>query len=132
MIHRIIAVGRLRERHWQEAAEEYTRRLLPYARVEQIEIPEARIHRRPSEERIGLAQEGSSILERLSGHLGPVVALERTGRSMDSLELAGWLEGEVLGGTGAVAWVIVGPAGLDPSVLRRAEMLLSLSRCCVG
>jgi len=32
MIIRIIAVGRLRERYWQEAAADYARRIRPYAR----------------------------------------------------------------------------------------------------
>ena len=40
---RIIAVGRLRERHWQEAAADYARRIRPYARLEIEEVAEARL-----------------------------------------------------------------------------------------
>jgi 23S rRNA (pseudouridine1915-N3)-methyltransferase len=43
MIHRIVAVGKLREKHWQDAAFDYARRLRPYARLETVEVPEARI-----------------------------------------------------------------------------------------
>ena len=39
LILRFIAVGRLRERYWQEAAADFTRRLRPYARLEMVEIP---------------------------------------------------------------------------------------------
>ena len=34
----IVAVGRLKERHWREAAEEYLKRLTPYASVQIAEV----------------------------------------------------------------------------------------------
>jgi 23S rRNA (pseudouridine1915-N3)-methyltransferase len=43
LIIRIIAVGRLREKYWQDAAADFSRRLRPYARLELIEVPEAHI-----------------------------------------------------------------------------------------
>jgi len=67
MIHKIVAVGKLREKHWQDAVSDYARRLRPYARVEMMEIAEARIPERasPAKERVALDQEASAILERL-------------------------------------------------------------------
>ncbi|NLJ23779.1 MAG: 23S rRNA (pseudouridine(1915)-N(3))-methyltransferase RlmH, partial [Methanothrix soehngenii] len=38
MILRIIAVGRLRESYWQDAAADYIRRLRPYARLDMVEV----------------------------------------------------------------------------------------------
>ena len=65
---RIIAVGRLRERHWQDAAADYARRIRPYARLEIEEVAEARLKDRASaaEEKKAMQEEGRAILERLA------------------------------------------------------------------
>lgn len=130
MIMRILAVGKLREKHWQDAAYDYARRLRPYARLEIGEIPEARIPQDASlaEEEIAMSQDAFAIHERLSRHSGPVVVLDRKGRAMDSLELARWLQTGLLEGRNEIAWVIGGPLGLASSVLDRADLVLSLSR----
>lgn len=130
MIIRIIAVGRLRERHWKEAAADYSRRIRPYARLEIEEVAEARLKDGASaaEEKKAMQEEGRAILERLKGHEGVVVALDRQGRSLDSLQMAAWLEGMILEGRGDVAYVIGGPLGLAPEALQRAECRLSFSR----
>ena len=36
----VVCVGRLKERHWRDAADEYLKRLTPYARVSVVEIPD--------------------------------------------------------------------------------------------
>ena len=130
MIHKIVAVGKLREKHWQDAASDYTRRLRPYARMETVEVAEARIpeNASPAEERKAMDQEAATILEKLKRHSGPVVVLDRQGRSLDSKELAAWLEARLLEGQGETAWVIGGPLGLAPPVLQRADLVLSFSR----
>jgi 23S rRNA (pseudouridine1915-N3)-methyltransferase len=46
---------------------------------------------------------------------------------MDSLEMARWLEAGLLEGRNEIAWVIGGPLGLASSVLKRADLVLSLS-----
>jgi 23S rRNA (pseudouridine1915-N3)-methyltransferase len=130
MILRIIAVGRLRERYWQDAVADYLRRLVPYGRIEIIEVPEARTPEEASaaKEEKAMAQEAEGILSRLKKQDGPVVALDRRGKALDSLELASWLEKQLLEGPTSVTWIIGGPLGLDPSVLRRADLVLSFSR----
>ena len=127
---RITAVGRLRERHWQEAAAEYARRIRPYARLEVEEVAEARLKDGASqaEEKKAMQEEGRAILERLAGHEGMVVALDREGRSLNSLQMAGWLEKMILEGQKEVAFVIGGPLGLAPEGLERAGGRLSFSK----
>lgn len=130
MILRIIAVGRLRERYWQDAVADYISRLRPYGRVEIIEISEARIpeNASPAKEEKAMAQEGEGILARLKKQDGPVVALDRKGKALDSLELADWLGKQLLNGPATISWIIGGPLGLDPIVLKRADLVLSFSR----
>jgi 23S rRNA (pseudouridine1915-N3)-methyltransferase len=127
---RIIAVGRLRERHWQEAAAEYARRIRPYSRLEVEEVAEARLKdgASPAEEKKAMLEEGRAILERLAGHEGVVVALDRQGRSLDSLQMAAWMERMILEGRKEAALVIGGPLGLAPDVLERAGCRLSFSK----
>ena len=130
MIIKIIAVGKLREKHWQDGVADYARRLRPLAKLEMIEISEARIPESasPAEEAMALFREGEGICEKLSRHNGPVIALDRQGKALDSPELAAWLQGQILEGKGEMAWLIGGPLGLAPAVLDRADLVLSFSR----
>jgi 23S rRNA (pseudouridine1915-N3)-methyltransferase len=123
-------VGKLKEKHWQDAVSDYAHRLRPYVRLEMVQIPEARIPERasPAEERIALEEEASDILERLKDHDGPVIVLDRQGIALDSLQLSAWLKTRALEGGNEMAWVIGGPLGLASSVLERADLILSFSR----
>jgi 23S rRNA (pseudouridine1915-N3)-methyltransferase len=129
MIIRIIAVGRIRERYWQDALADYERRLRPYSRLEVVEVPEARIPEGASaaQERISLDQEAESILGRMKGHTGPVIILDRRGQALDSLQLAAWLEANILEGQKETQWVIGGPRGLSSKLIERADLVLSFS-----
>ncbi len=129
MIIRIIAVGKLRETYWHGGVADYARRLQPYARVEIIEIPDVRVpeNASPADEAKVVAKEGDVILERLRRHTGIVVALDRHGKTPDSLELAGWLEKQMLDGQKEIAWIIGGPLGLAEQVISRADLVLSFS-----
>lgn len=134
MILKIITVGRLREKYWQDALSDYIRRLQPYARLDIIEIPESRIPESASsaEEEKAMAQEAEGILTRLKRkgkeQEGPVVVLDRRGKALDSLELADWLGKQLLEGPAEIIWIIGGPLGLHSSILKRADLVLSFSR----
>lgn len=82
----------------------------------------------PAEEKKAMQEEGRAIIERLKDHRGPVVALNRLGKSLDSLQIGEWLNRMVLDGRTELAFVIGGPLGLAPEVLGRAEMTLSFSK----
>jgi 23S rRNA (pseudouridine1915-N3)-methyltransferase len=130
LILRIIAVGRLREKYWQDAAADFGLRLRPYARLELIEVPEAHIKEAASqaEEKKAMQDEALAILGKLKRHSGPVIVLDRMGKALDSPELASCLHSAVLEGKTEAAFVIGGPLGLAPEVLERADLLLSFSR----
>jgi 23S rRNA (pseudouridine1915-N3)-methyltransferase len=130
MILRIIAVGKLKEKHWQDGVADYARRLKPYARLEMVEIPEARIPERasPAEEEIAKAQEASAILERVHRASDLTIILDRQGRELDSLELSKLLEKQILEGRREINWIIGGPLGLAPSAMERADIVLSFSK----
>jgi 23S rRNA (pseudouridine1915-N3)-methyltransferase len=130
MMIRLIAVGKLREKYWQEGAEGYSMRLRAYTPLEVMEVRESRFTEgaSPAGEQRAVAREGEALLSRLKGREGRVVALDRMGKALDSLELADWLREQILDGQKETAFVIGGPLGLAPDVLERADLVLSLSR----
>ncbi len=120
----VIAVGRMKERHWRDAAGEYTKRLRPYATLEVSEIPDRDVTR--DEER-AMAEEGADVLRAIpeGAH---VVVLDVGGKLHSSADIADRLAALGLEGRSSVAFVLGGAAGLSPDVLERADERLSLGR----
>ena len=58
---------------------------------------------------------------------GTVVVLDERGQPLDSLKFARWLERLTIDSPHGIHFVVGGDVGLDESVKRRADMLLSLS-----
>ncbi len=120
----LIAVGRLKERYFREAAHEYLKRLTPYARMSEIEVHDRDLSR--GEER-GRAEEGADVLRAIpeGAH---VVLLDVGGRERSSEEIAAWLDDHALQGRSSIAFVIGGASGAAPEVVARADERLSLGR----
>lgn len=118
----LIAVGRLKEPHWRDAAAEYLKRLRPYATVEVVEVPDRDVTR---DEARAVAEEGVDVLGVLPAG-AHVVALEVGGRQLSSEGLSGELQRHMVEGRSHVAFVLGGAAGLAPEVLGRADSRLSL------
>lgn len=125
----ILGVGRLRERFYRDAADEYVKRLRRFGAVEEIELPDLPEPANTStaiEQRIR-EKEGEAILSRIrpTDH---VVALCIEGKQLSSEQLAervSELEGR---GVGRAVFVIGGSLGLSEAVIRRANERLSFSR----
>ncbi len=119
----IIAVGKLKERYWRDAAEEYLKRLGAYADVHVVEVAD----RDPGHggEAKALAAEAVDVLKALppSAH---VIALEIGGKQLGSEGFSARLDALALEGSSHVAFVIGGSHGLDAAVLQRANERLSL------
>lgn len=119
----VVAVGKLKERFWTEAADEYLKRLRAYADVRVVEVSD----RDPS--RLGdarvLAEEGADVLRALP-ESAYVIALDSAGKARDSVGIADHLAELGLMGRSSVAFVIGGSLGLAPEVLSRADERLSL------
>ena len=114
---RLFAVGRLREGPEAELFSRYNARLRPQLAV--TEVPEARGS--PDEMK---RREAASLLTALPDDAF-VVALDQAGEAPDSERLAAFLE-RWLGSGRTLCFVIGGAEGLDASVIRRANHVLSL------
>lgn len=118
----LVAVGRLKERYWREAAEEYLKRLGPYATVRVVEVDDRDSGR---DEARALAEEGADVVRAIPSG-AHVIALEIGGRQVSSEAFAEKLAALALDGRSSVAFVIGGSVGLSADVLARANERMSL------
>ncbi|MBO8127893.1 MAG: 23S rRNA (pseudouridine(1915)-N(3))-methyltransferase RlmH [Peptococcaceae bacterium] len=125
----ILAVGRIKERYLVDGIREYQRRLRPYARVNVTEVADCPFSPWPSaqERQNVLAAEAAALQKHLSGGTR-LVAFDRRGRAVSSEEFAALLADAALYGQSHVTFLIGGALGLDPSLLRAADDVLSFSR----
>lgn len=125
----VLCVGRLRERFYADAAEEYLKRLRRLMPVRVIELPDEPEPAQPSEKlnEAVMRREGERILQRI-GPQDYVIALCVEGKQYTSPELARRLDGLFTRGRSHIAFVIGGSLGLHPSVTARADEHMSMSR----
>ena len=125
----VICVGKLRERFYAEASEEYLKRLRRLMPVTVVELPDEPEPSQPSDKanEAVMRREGERILQRI-GPQDYVIALCIEGRQCASPELAERLRGLFTQGRSRVDFVIGGSLGLDKAVLRRADEQMSMSR----
>ena len=118
----IVAVGSLKG--WAaDGAGDYLKRLRRFFPVEVVEVSEEDLNRR-SPEKV-FATEARKILERIPAG-AYVIALDREkGEPLASEKLAGRLNSLGISGRSHVAFVLGGPLGLSPEVLKRADALVS-------
>lgn len=118
----LVAVGKLKEPYWRDAAAEYLKRLRPYADVRVAEISDRDPGRGGVEK--ARAEEAADILKALPEGTH-VIALDIRGRQLSSEAFAERLERLAVEGRGSVAFVIGGSHGLDDAVLAAADERLS-------
>ena len=125
---RLICVGKLGEKFWSAAVQEYAKRLGAYCKLEIIELPEQRLPQTPSAGEItqALDKEAALIEAKLPAGAA-VVALCVEGREMSSEQLADWLGRLTVSGKSRLCLVIGGSCGLSDRIKQRASLRLSMS-----
>lgn len=115
----LAAVGRARKGPARDLFDDYVRRLNWPLTLREVEarrpLAAAARKRREAELLLAAVPEGACA-----------VALDESGRTLSSAGLADRLAAWQQEGRGDVAFLIGGPDGLHPSVLERAELVLSL------
>lgn len=118
----IIGVGRLREKFFRDAAEEYKKRLSRYVKLDIIEVDDL-----PEDAGdVTKKKEGEMILSKIRPD-DFVVANCIDGKQMDSVELSEFFREREMYGS-RVVFVIGGSLGLSDEVIRRANKKLSMSK----
>lgn len=125
---RILCVGKIKEKYFSAAVQEYRKRLSRYCTPEIAEVPDEKTPDGVSahEEELIRQKEG----ERLLGHIRDgdyVVALAIPGKKYDSKTLSAHLESLMTHGQSTLDFVIGGSLGLSREVLQRADEEISFS-----
>ncbi|MCI9048113.1 MAG: 23S rRNA (pseudouridine(1915)-N(3))-methyltransferase RlmH [Hungatella sp.] len=125
----VVAVGKIKERFFEDAVREYEKRLGRYCKLEIIQVADERTPDGAGEalERQIKEKEGERILAHIRDG-AYVIALAIEGKMLDSEELAQRLGQLGVGGVSQVVFVIGGSLGLSGAVLERADYRLSFSK----
>lgn len=124
----LLCVGKMKEKHYVSAFEEYRKRLGAFCRFTLVEIPEQRLSDRPSEKEIdaALLKEGEELLRRIPKG-SAVITLCVEGKGMTSPALADYLNRLTVSGVSHICFIVGGSFGLHESVKQRSELRLSMS-----
>lgn len=119
----VVAVGRLKEKFWTAACDEYLKRLSGYAKVTVREIADVDPARAGGVE-AARAKEGAAILAALpdSAH---VILMAIEGKQRSSVQFSQRIDSLCLDGKSDIAFVIGGSDGVDAAVYARANETLS-------
>lgn len=125
----IICVGKIKEKFYRDAIDEYAKRLSKYCKFEIIEVADEKTPDKASavEEEQIKEKEAQRILSKVKPD-SYVCTLEIAGKQFSSTELADWMEKSAIGGRSQICFVIGGSLGLHSSVLARSDFALSFSK----
>lgn len=125
----VIAVGKIKEKFFEDAIGEYSKRLSRYCKLEILQVPDEKTPDNASEtvETQIKEKEGERILSKIPEG-AYVIALAIEGKMLDSEELAEKINTLGITGTSQIAFIIGGSLGLSRQVLERADYKLSFSR----
>ncbi len=126
----IICVGKLKESYWREACEEYAKRLGGYCRFGVVELAEARLGQKPSQNEIkaALSAEAGAMKPYLSQKGAYNIALCVEAPQISSEELAEKIERTAVSGSSVINFIIGSSFGLDEEIKKSADMRLGLSK----
>lgn len=125
---KLICVGKLRERFYIDAFNEYARRLSAYCKFECAELNETKLGDKPSDKEIenALVRESADI-EKAIPKDAYVIAMCVGAKQLKSEELAQKINSIALSGRGKICFIIGGSFGMAESVKQRADMRLGMS-----
>ncbi len=126
---RLVSVGKMKERHYIAAFEEYRKRLGAYCRFESEELPEQRLPENPSQKEIDEAlKKECTLIQKRVPLRSVLVAMCVEGESKSSEELAKLIQSWASAGNSSLCFVTGGSFGLSGELKHIARLRLSMSR----
>lgn len=125
----LVTVGKIKEKFFEDAIKEYSKRLSRYCKLEILQVADEKTPEGASEavELQIKEREGQRILSLIRDD-AYVIALAIEGKMLDSEELAERIEKLGVSGISQIVFVIGGSLGLSAQVMKRADYALSFSR----
>ena len=124
----VLCVGKIKEKFYTDAVNEYMKRLTRYCKPEIVEVQDEKTPDEAGEnEELRIKEkEGERLLSKIRDD-AYVIALAIEGKKLNSVQLSKKIEELGLAGSSHICFVIGGSLGLSSAVLSRADMLLSFS-----
>jgi len=124
----LIAVGKIKEKFYRDAIDEYAKRLSRYVKLEIVTVDDEMTPDGASEVVINdiKRKEGERILAKIKDNY-TVCTLEIAGKRYTSESFAEWINSQGISGNSNICFIIGGSLGLHNDVIKRADMHLSFS-----
>ena len=125
----VIAVGKLKEKFYKEAIEEYAKRLSAFCKLEVIEVKDEKTPENPTEieKQQVLKKEGERIIAKIPKN-SKVITLCVEGQQMPSEDLAKLVSELSVAGHSHITFIIGGSMGLYEDVKGLSSLRLSFSK----
>ncbi len=125
---KIICVGKLKDKFFRDASDEYLKRLKAYCKAEIIEIPAANLPDAPNDTQItaALEKEADAILKKIPSN-STIVAMCVEGKMYSSEDVAELLSKSAMN-SGEIVFIIGGSYGLSENVKKRSDVRMSASK----
>ena len=125
----VLTVGKIKEKFYTAAIDEYSKRLSRYCKLNIIQVVDEKTIENSTEKEMDIikAKEGERILKNIPDDAF-VITLEINGKMLDSEELADKINKLGIMGESHIVFVIGGSLGLHKDVSKRANFKLSFSK----
>lgn len=120
----LLFLGKTKEKYLATGIDDYAKRLSRYLKVEIKTLKEGKA-KKGVPENLLIEKESEKLMQNSQGSY--LVCLDRTGKQMDSLELAKQMERWEMQGIKKISFAIGGHLGLSPAILYKADLVLSFS-----
>ncbi len=125
----IISVGKIKEKFYIEAINEYTKRLTKFCKLTEEIVQDERADDNFSDAEIEQVKnkEGLKILNCIPKN-SYIIVMDIKGKQLSSIELADKINTLGIDGTSDITFIIGGSNGLSEEVLKKADFKLSFSK----
>jgi 23S rRNA (pseudouridine1915-N3)-methyltransferase len=120
----LLFLGKTKEKYLAAGIDDYANRLSRYLKVEIKTLKEGKA-KKGVPENLLIEKESEKLMQNSQGSY--LVCLDRTGKQMDSLELAKQMERWEMQGIKKISFAIGGHLGLSSAILYKADLVLSFS-----
>ena len=120
----LLFLGKTKEKYLATGIDDYAKRLSRYLKVEIKTLKEGKA-KKGVPGNLLIEKESKKLMQNSQGSY--LVCLDRTGKQMDSLELAKQMERWEMQGLKKISFAIGGHLGLSSAILYKADLVLSFS-----
>lgn len=130
MLHiNIICVGKIKEKFFRDAIDEYSKRLNKYCSLNITELPDEKIPNNASDKELLIVKEkeGENILNNIKKD-SYVICLDLKGKQFTSEEFSEKINNISINYNSSITFIIGGSLGISSKVLNTANELISFSK----